>query len=89
MKRDRVIPVSLPVPIYKPVIGLLVALVALAACVAGFAALGAAVLRLLEIHSIADHLLATWPWWKLAAVAAVGSFIVSKVCGYGYKWANE
>jgi hypothetical protein len=89
MKSNPMQPIFPPVPIYKPVIGLLVALIALAACVAAIAGFGTAVLRLLEIRSIADRLLPTWPWWKLTAVAAVGSFIVSHVCGYAYKWAND
>jgi hypothetical protein len=82
-------PVDPPVPLYKPLIGLLSAFIALAAGLATFAGFGAAALRLLEIHSIADHLLPGWPWWKLAALAASVSFIGSPVCGYAYKWAND
>lgn len=89
MKRNPMQPVFPPEPIYKPIIGLLVALVALGAGVAAVAGLGTAVLRLLQIHSIADHLLPAWPWWKLTAVAVVGSYIVSHVCSYAYKWAND
>jgi hypothetical protein len=88
MKRNPMQPVFPPVPLYKHIIGLLMALIAIAVGLAELAAIGTAVLRLLEIHSIADRLLPTWSWWKLAAVAAVGGFIASHLCGWAYKWVN-
>ncbi|WP_321817917.1 hypothetical protein [Paraburkholderia sp. J69-2] len=89
MKRNPKLPVFPPTPIYKPVIGLLATLIALAACVAAIVGLGTALLRVLEVHAIADRLLPTWPWWKLTVVAVVGGFTVTRVCEYAHKWAND